>query len=700
MLSEPHFVIFDEVHFGKFASYYLRREYFFDVHPPIGKMLLALVGYLSGNDGSYLFENLGADYLVDNVPYLPLRAFCAVLGALIAPASFVTLSAFGYSVVTSTLAGLLVVLDVGLLTQSRYILLDSMLLFFTIAAFASLAQFISKRESPFTSGWIFWLASTGVFLGFAVGIKYVGIFVIAAVGLYTIYDLWTLLGDLSVPILGAGSDDRPTFIEHFAIRAVFLIIVPIAIFLAGFAIHFAVLTQSGPGDAFMSLAFQAGLQGSSIQNLTRTHPKTIYYGAYVTIKSQAHNCYIHSHLHRYPLHYPTGRVSSAQQQVTCYAHKDANNWWIILREQDTDASQYKELMPVRHGDRIKLVHATSNTTLNSHDVAGPVNAILQEVSTFNAAVDTVTPYPVFRIDTNYSPILWSTLGLGGTPEWESMLPFRLHHENTSATLQTKGEALPEWGFGQGEVTTAVTGVSIADSSFVVEEIEDHIFRHSDATNPIRARLGFLQSFIELQTEMFAANNRLTDNHAYQSRPSEWPLLHRGISFWQGDQRQVYLIGNPVIWWSATAAILLLAVADVVLLIRERRAVYDLAPATRFRMVVCGRMLLLAWALHYVPFMTFARQLFLHHYLPALMFKIMILAIVLEHGVEFVVGLAAKLFGPSVRSSGRVALLMVASTTTAVAIRYFLLLAPLAYGMYQARSDVEAIKLRKSWDLKL
>jgi dolichyl-phosphate-mannose-protein mannosyltransferase len=58
--------VFDEVHFA-FAGQYIRREYYFDVHPPFAKMLNGLAGWWVGFDGDFGFENIGDNYTVANV---------------------------------------------------------------------------------------------------------------------------------------------------------------------------------------------------------------------------------------------------------------------------------------------------------------------------------------------------------------------------------------------------------------------------------------------------------------------------------------------------------------------------------------------------------------------------------------------------------------------------------------------------------
>lgn len=63
---------FDEVHFGGFANRYFQHQYYFDVHPPLGKLLLAVAAYLRGYDGSFPFANIG-DAFPDTAPYVAMR---------------------------------------------------------------------------------------------------------------------------------------------------------------------------------------------------------------------------------------------------------------------------------------------------------------------------------------------------------------------------------------------------------------------------------------------------------------------------------------------------------------------------------------------------------------------------------------------------------------------------------------------------
>src|SRR5688572_31027263 len=71
---------------------------------------------------------------------------------------------------------------------------------------------------------------------------------------------------------------------------------------------------------------------------------------------------------------------------------------------------------------------------------------------------------------------------------------------------------------------------------------------SETKEPID-NIPFLKKFIELQSLMIKRNSRTTKPHSYQSSPTSWLFLSKGILFWKNieEKQQIYLLGNPISW---------------------------------------------------------------------------------------------------------------------------------------------------------
>lgn len=128
-IENPKGIVFDEVYFGNFTQLYLTREYFFDIHPPTAKLLLALVGLLTNiTRYNYNYE-LGAAYVNDD--YIYLRTFCAYCGALKVPILYFALRFSGITPLWAVCTSFMCIVDNGLIVESRHVLTDGILHLFT-----------------------------------------------------------------------------------------------------------------------------------------------------------------------------------------------------------------------------------------------------------------------------------------------------------------------------------------------------------------------------------------------------------------------------------------------------------------------------------------------------------------------------------------------------------------------------------------
>jgi dolichyl-phosphate-mannose-protein mannosyltransferase len=136
-----------------------------------------------------------------------------------------------------------------------------------------------------------WLLLTGVSLSGVISTKYVGVFTFVTIGSAVLIDLWSLL-DIN---RREGALTLPEFGKHFVARLFGLISVPIFFFLFWFQVHFAILTKSGPGDEFMTPAFQETLSDSAIT----ASAFDIEYFDTITIRHKDTRNFLHSHVEKF-----------------------------------------------------------------------------------------------------------------------------------------------------------------------------------------------------------------------------------------------------------------------------------------------------------------------------------------------------------------------------------------------------------------
>ncbi|KAL9085343.1 MAG: hypothetical protein Q9165_007634 [Trypethelium subeluteriae] len=601
-ITHPDQVVFDEVHFGKFASLYLQRSYFFDVHPPFGKLLFAFAGWLVGYNGEFLFENIGDSYITNRVPYVAYRSMPALMGSFTVSTVFLIMWESGYSLPASILAAGLVLFDNAHIGQTRLILLDASLVFAMALSLLCYVRFYKLRHVPFSRKWWKWLLLTGVSLSCVISTKYVGSFTFFSIGVPVLIDLWDLLninrrqGALSLPDFG----------RHFGARVFGLIMIPFFFYLFWFQVHFSILTRSGPGDEFMSPEFQETLS----DNLMAQKAVNIEYFDVITMRHKETKVYLHSHTDKYPLRYEDGRISSQGQQVTGYPHNDTNNHWQIIPTRELSQGPGHR---VKNGDIVRLRHLITDQVLLTHDVASPYYPTNQEF--------TAVPPDAGNGD-RFNDTLFEIRIENGKPgqEFKTVSShFKLVHFPTKVAMWTHTKPLPDWAFKQAEIN-GNKNIQQSSNIWFVEDIPSIAADSDRLKKDVKKtkQLPFLRKYFELQRAMFYHNNALTSSHPYASFPVQWPFLLRGVSFWTENdtKRQIYFLGNPIGWWLASSILAVFAGIIGADQVSQRRGVDALDRRTRSRLYNSTGFFFLTWAAHYLPFFIMGRQLFLHHYLPA------------------------------------------------------------------------------------
>lgn len=107
-LSTPRDIVFDELHYGRYVSMYLKNVFFFDQNPPLGKQLISAIVSAVGYEGNYTYTKIG-EQLTPEFPIFWMRFLPAMCGSLLPPVVYKLLLEAKMNRWTALMGGLLII---------------------------------------------------------------------------------------------------------------------------------------------------------------------------------------------------------------------------------------------------------------------------------------------------------------------------------------------------------------------------------------------------------------------------------------------------------------------------------------------------------------------------------------------------------------------------------------------------------------
>ncbi|KAF0289159.1 Protein O-mannosyl-transferase 2 [Amphibalanus amphitrite] len=622
-IGDPPAVTWDEYHFLRFSQHYLNGTYFQDVHPPLGKMIIGGIGYLAGQNRTQLVNVKHVYQYPYDQWYIFMRMGVATFGILQVITSFLTVWEISRSLSAAFMTAVLIVCDPAAHALNRLVILDPILLWFILLSTFCGVKFASQRHNPFGLRWWLWMTATGVALGLTMAVKYVGAFVVALIGVQAVYDLWEQYCDLTASLWN--------LVKHVLARCVGLILVPLLLYLATFALHLQILDKGStmPGIGLGSAQFRLSFPDNVIGQRT---PPVVMYGAQVTILSTVPAIgYLTTSYDLYPPEF------TAEHQILSFdMNMDELNAWAFKHADDEDIVDLRSPdyvpEPVMHGDLVRLLNVFTERHLQTHRLPAAITKHMYMACGYGE----IGEFPeggVWRVlvdDPSAEP--------GVTPLSAIHPGFRLISNRTGCALRPGISKYPEWGYHAWEAACDPKGLNLNDPSQVFQ-IDENVNPRIPAENlKERFQLSTIQRIIEMHRVMFASNQRLTfyefegeegiQKHL-SSRPWMWPVLYRGCPGHASDMHSLYFVGSPQVYFLNLAVLGLLPVLAVSYAYRRARQTTQTEPSRLVEGVV---FLATGWALHYLPFWAMGRILYFHHYLPAFFFSTMITGLLTDAAI--------------------------------------------------------------------